>query len=162
MNENHNLDYPPLIPGTDSSMLNALRAHNSCETQESDIEISRIIRTKRYKTDCNNDVTTSTKDTVTSNQSFTHAEFGQSFRNKIHQDSVFKQVIIIEPIASIDPESSNKEVEKFFSNDLFLAREISKSILGECSIEKTSKNFKKKIVIVHLLRVNKERLVKLG
>ena len=161
INDNYYMDYPPLIPSTDSSMLNALRAHNSCETQESDIEISRIIRTKRYKTNHSNSDIAMSNNTVPK-QNRTNVDYGQSSKNSDkHQESLFKQVIIIEPVANVDPESPNKDINKFFSNDLFLAREISKSILGQCSIEKTTKNFKKKMVIVHLLKVNPEKLIQI-
>ena len=60
-----------------------------------------------------------------------------------------KQTIIIEPLHMEDGNQNiiNTEKKKFFSNDLFIARELDKSIMGTCSITKTNKNIPKLLLI---------------
>ena len=89
-------------------MLNALHHHELIsETQQSEIELSRIIRTKKVdhvqpKKIKNYDL---------------YSNIASSNRDS-NQEEYHKQVVIVEPLSNKD---SSIAVDKFFSNDLFLA-----------------------------------------
>ena len=83
----------------DKSILNALDHHQMMtETQQSEIELSRIIRTKKVSP-------------------INYLKHPNNLTKNYTVNDYHKQVIIIEPISN---ENKDLNIDKFFSNDLFL------------------------------------------
>ena len=82
-----------------------------------------------------------------------------SIEQNITQDSNSNNLtIIIEPMMSLNGESTDLVLKKFFSNDKSLNSSLYDSLLGRCNISNVTKNLKRNLLVVQIDRTSTETL----
>ena len=157
-----------IIPGTDSDMINYLNSeigvvankHNNVDLHNT-VDLIEFHNEQGISSSCNNynsnfppltgrntDPNTSQRYSQQFQVSQQYAENQSKYSNNQVVSDIVKdeQVIIMEPI----PDEEHPDIKKFFSNDTFLARNLSKSKFSNLGIKDTHKNLKKNILIIKL------------
>lgn len=144
------------IPGTDSSMLSMLNQDNSFKSSRNRLNIESKKRKLNYSPSNNSRIIYNSQ-----SPNFSAKTYG-GFRDPDFFDSVSLSahtppskpnkdlVVIVEPICDPNGSTHENDLRKFFSNDIALANNIKISTLGKHTIEKTTKNLRKNLLIVNL------------